>query len=115
MPIKVGLSEKRRERLEKEFKRILPLIKKEGVEKIILFGSFAESCVHKASDMDLIIIKRTSRRFLERIEEFYKKIKPRCGLDLLVYTPEEFEKLKEESPFLKKAVKRGKIIYERRG
>ncbi len=114
MPFKIGLSEKRKERLDKELNRIIPEMKKMGVEKIILFGSMSEGKIHKRSDIDIIIIKKSSKRFLDRLDEFYKKIKPRCAIDFIVYTPEELNKLKLKNSFIRQALKKGKILYETR-
>jgi len=114
MPIKTGLTEERRKRLDEELKRLVPEIIKLDVEKVILFGSLAKGKIHKASDIDLIIVKRTEKRFLDRLDEFYSRLNPRVGVDIFVYTPEEFAEMKDHNPFLKKAIEEGVIIYEKR-
>jgi len=105
----------RKEVLEKELKRILSVLT-EGVppQKVILFGSLAEDRIRKWSDIDLVVIQETDAPFLERIRRLLLRIRPRVGIDLLVYTPEEFEKLCEASPFFREEVlKKGRVIYER--
>jgi predicted nucleotidyltransferase len=114
MGYKIGLSQKRREKLEAELQRIILDIIKLGVEKIILFGSLSSGNVHKSSDIDLIIVKKTEKKFLERLEEFYNYLNLEVGVDILVYTPEEFEEMKENNPFIMSALKHGRIIYERK-
>ena len=113
MGFKAGLAKKRREELENEFKRILPEIIKLGVEKIILFGSLTSQNVHKSSDIDIIVVQRTEKKFLERIQEFYEYLKPRVALDIFVYTPEEFEEMRKWNSFIKSALNKGRVIYEK--
>jgi predicted nucleotidyltransferase len=113
MGYKIGLSQKRKQKLEAELQRIILEIIKLGVEKIILFGSLSSGDVHKSSDIDLIIVKKTEKKFLERLEEFYNYLNPQVAVDILVYTPEEFEEMKKNNPFIITALKHGRIIYER--
>ena len=105
-------SKERKEKLDKELARIISKIKDLYIEKIILFGSTATGKIHDLSDIDLIVIKKTKKRFLARLEEFYSYIKPRCAIDILVYTPEEFAEMAKTNNFIKNAVKHGKILYE---
>lgn len=60
--------------------------------KIILFGSLAEGKVNPYSDIDLVIIKDTRKRFLQRLKEVGLLCKARIGVDYLVYTPRSSEK-----------------------
>ena len=57
-------------------------------EKIILFGSYARGETDEYGDLDFVVIKKTGKRFLERLIEVAKLI----GNDLgngegFVYTP----------------------------
>jgi len=113
MPYRIGLAEKRRRILQEELERILPEIISLNVEKVILFGSLTTGTVGRASDIDLIIIKKTGKGFLERLDEIYKRLKPNVGIDILVYTPEEFEKMSRNNQFIKSALKDGRVLYER--
>jgi len=112
MASRTGLSAKRKEILEKELERILPLLIKLGVKKIILFGSLSVGKVHRSSDIDLLIVQESNQRFLDRLDELYRTIKPNYGIDFFVYTPEEFKEMSEKNLFLKKAVKEGRLLYE---
>lgn len=61
------------------------------VEEAYIFGSHARTQSNAQSDLDLILIKQTPKKFHQRAEEFedlYDSISP--DLDILVYTPEEF-------------------------
>jgi predicted nucleotidyltransferase len=112
MPFKIGLKEERLKRLEKELERIIPMIIRSGAKKIILFGSLARGNIHKGSDIDLIIVKETDKRFLERLDVFYSLLLPRVAMDIFVYTPEEFERMAEENGFIRTALREGKVLYE---
>src|SRR2546422_7585252 len=69
------------------------LIREHEPEKMILFGSAAQGEIHEWSDLDLVVIKRTDKPLLERIEEVLRLVRPKVGLDVLIYTPEEMEDL----------------------
>ena len=112
MPFKTGLAERRRKVLEKELERLLPKIVELDVEKVILIGSMLGK-VHKSSDIDIIVIKKTDKKFLDRLDEFYDHLKPRVAVDILVYTPEEFEKMRRSNQFIRHALKNGRILYEK--
>ncbi|OGF67316.1 MAG: hypothetical protein A2Y62_15930 [Candidatus Fischerbacteria bacterium RBG_13_37_8] len=84
-----------------------------GVEKIILFGSLSSGNIHRSSDIDIIVIKKTQKRFLDRLEEFYQILNPSVGFDLLIYSPQEFNAMKKNNQFITSALKSGKIIYEK--
>lgn len=102
--------------LRDELDRIVQVIKAEyAPEKIILFGSLATARVHEWSDIDLLIIKQTDKRPIDRTMELAGLIKPQIGIDLFIYTPEEYELLlKERYSFVLNIVKTGKTVYEKR-
>lgn len=64
-----------------------------GYERAILFGSAARGDVHEESDIDVIVIKRTALPFVERGKALLLAMPPGPALDVLVYTPEEWERL----------------------
>jgi predicted nucleotidyltransferase len=113
MPFEIGLAEKRKEQLKQELDKILPDIISLGVDKIILFGSLNSNTVHAKSDIDLIIVKNTERRFIDRSDEFYALIRTRLAVDIIVYTPVEFEEMKKNNQFIRFALKNGRVLYER--
>ncbi len=114
MGMRTGLGEKRRRELETELARSLEAIVALGAERVILFGSLATGNVGKASDIDLIIVKETDKRFLDRADEFYLAIDPTKAMDILVYTPQEFEAMQATSSFIRRAVPEGRVLYEAR-
>ena len=109
--------EQRALHLEKELNRMTEiLIREYAPEKLILFGSVAQGDIHEWSDLDLVVIKRTEKPLLERIEEVLRLVRPKVGLDVLVYTPEELESLVDERRVfvLDEIIYKGAVAYERR-
>jgi len=98
--------------LKEELNRIIKIIKGLDIKKALLFGSCVKGNIGKNSDIDLLIIKDTEKRFLDRIDEIIKIIDPKVAVDVIVYTPEEFEKLLKTSSFVRKIAREGRIIYE---
>ena len=100
----------RKEELERGLKKIVERLKKdESIRLILLFGSMARGDVGSASDIDLIVVKETDKKFLDRLDEFYEDAD--IAMDILVYTPDEFERMKKRS-FIKRASEGGVILYE---
>ncbi|MDP2939981.1 MAG: nucleotidyltransferase domain-containing protein [Candidatus Omnitrophota bacterium] len=111
-----ALALQRRNILNKELKRIADIIiKKYSPQKIILFGSLASGNVHEWSDIDLVVIKDTQTRFLDRTEELLLLSRPRVGINIVVYTPYEAKKMIEENRyfFVDEILKKGMVLYER--
>lgn len=104
----------REARLAERMDRVLRGLKAYDADRAILFGSSARGDADAWSDIDLIVIKRTDKRFLDRLAEIISLIEPDFALDVLVYTPEEFDRmLAEDNPLVSTAVAEGKVIYER--
>lgn len=114
--MKLFTVELRKKLLEEELNRIMAILKMSyEPEKVILFGSLAEGKMHEWSDIDLLIIKKTAKRPIDRILEASRLIKPTIGIDLFVYTPEEFDSfIQEKFSFLTDIAKHGKVLYEKR-
>ena len=105
--------EKRKKELISELGRIIDVLKNDKeITLIMLFGSLARGDISRTSDIDMIIVKGTKKRFLDRLDEVYSALVPNVALDILVYTPEEFEAMKGGNAFVINAVKEGKILYE---
>jgi predicted nucleotidyltransferase len=80
-----------------------------SIRKIILFGSAARGDVRCDSDLDLVVVQETDKKFLSRLEPFYRDA--RIAMDILVYTPDEFAAM-QEGIFLKNALQDGVVLYE---
>jgi len=107
--------EKRQATLQKELQRWLPLlIKSFDPEQIILFGSMNRGQVSEWSDIDLVVVQDTDLPFLKRIQQVLRLLRPKVGLDILVYTPEEYATLVQERKFVRdETAAKGKVLYER--
>jgi predicted nucleotidyltransferase len=107
--------DERQRTLEKELGRIVTHVRKAGkAERVILFGSLASGRVHATSDLDVVVVQKSRRAFWSRVLELRRELNPQTGLDLLVYTPEEFETLLRDRPFFRdEIIGRGRVVYER--
>jgi len=106
----------RKENLEKELERTVDIIIKNYFpEKIILFGSLADGNIHEWSDIDLVVIKETKERFIDRSYKINLMTDPKVGMDFIVYTPAEFQRMMDDDNYfvIDEILKRGKVLYER--
>ena len=105
----------RKKDLEKELKRTRNLlIRHYTPEAIILFGSLVHGKIKETSDIDLLVIKRTHKKFTERIGDVLRICKPKIAADFIVYTPQEFLGLQERGDFIKREIiEKGRMIYEK--
>ena len=82
-----------------------------NVQKIVLFGSFAEDRAVPGSDVDILIItKADSRRFIDRIMYYLDAFSELgIGVDVFPYTVDELD-----NPVAVTAIRTGKVLFERR-
>ena len=116
MELDTAVIAQRKEALEKELDRIVAtLIEKYKPEKIILFGSLATGRMHEWSDIDLLIIKETDKRPLDRATDITAMLNyPRIAMDIFIYTPQELKYLmRHGSQFIEEILEQGKVLYEK--
>ena len=95
---------KRKVLLEMELKKIVEaLIAKYKPGKIFLFGSLAEGKIHEWSDIDIVIVKATNKRFMDRLKEVALMCDYSVGVNFFVYTPEEILEAKRKTKALRDA------------
>ena len=82
-------------------------------ERIIVFGSTAANTEDEFSDIDVIVVYRTQKRFLDRLKELYMSWSAPRAVDILAYTPEEYEEMLCTNAFVQDAVAHGETIYEK--
>jgi predicted nucleotidyltransferase len=81
--------------------------------RAVAFGSVARGEADEWSDLDLLIVARTDRPFLERYRDFAGLYDVWPRLDLLVYTPEELARMQaEENPLVTRALAEGVVLHE---
>lgn len=105
----------RKKKLDQELSRIVLTLRKDyKPQKILLFGSLAQGRTHAWSDIDLVVVKATPKRFVERLKEVALLTQPRVGIDFFVYTPEEFQDMiSEPGTFQQKEMfEKGKVLYD---
>ncbi len=85
-------------------------------DRIILFGSRALGTASPDADFDLLVVKQTNRRPLDRRVEVERLLADRAiALDLTVYTPDELRGLfAQGSPFIQDVLATGKVLYMRK-
>lgn len=85
------------------------LKKHHKIEKVILFGSRSRTDYLVDSDYDLIIVSPDFKNmnFLSRISLMYRYWPFDLALEPLCYTPEEFDRKKEQLSIVKVAVEEG--------
>jgi HEPN domain-containing protein/predicted nucleotidyltransferase len=85
-------------------------------DRIILFGSRADDVEREGSDYDLLIIKSTQKRPLQRRIEVDQLLQDRrLAIDFHVYTPEEVWRLYSAgNPFILEITETGRVLYIRK-
>ena len=100
-------------------KRINELVKKLEAyepEQVFLFGSWARGEADEVSDIDLIIIKPTDEDFFDRIRTVMRLLNHPGAVDVLVYTPEEFKRMRKAgNAFIEMILEEGVLLYGKAG
>ncbi len=93
------------------------LIEQYKPDKVILYGSCGKTGHReKGSDVDLLVVKDTNRRLVDRLIEVESLLLDRTlPLDIMVYTPEEMRRLFSlGSPFIEEVLEKGRLLYMRK-
>jgi len=105
---------RRREKCKKLLWESIEIIKQKlgnKVYRISLFDSFPQRA-DLFSDLDILIVMRSDKDFVERTKEIYSTLSLPVDADIVCYTPEGFEKMKE-SPFMKRALEKEIVLYKK--
>ena len=105
------------EKIKNIIDKIVERIKKEyKPKKIVLFGSYAYGKPTEDSDLDLLIIKDTNKRPIDRWIEVKKLLRGASGtfaISPFVYTEKEInERIVIKDFFLEEILEKGKVLYE---
>ena len=102
--------------METRIRRIVKALRPYEPESIYLFGSWARGEADELSDVDIVVIKQTTSPFLSRLREAGALLPLETGaVDLLVYTPEEFESMRRDgNPFAEMIAEEATLIYGRK-
>ncbi len=94
--------------------RLAPVFQQYNVTQAIVFGSVARGEPSPQSDLDLILVMETDRRFLDRYEGIFQELFEAMegpSVDALIYTPAELDRMRGRR-FIAQALAEGKVIYE---
>ncbi len=96
--------------------RIVLKLKSEYLpEKVILFGSYSRGVDDSESDIDLLIIKDTRERLIDRwttVRRILSDPARTVALDTLVLTPHELaDRVARGDQFLAEILQEGKVLY----
>ncbi len=96
-------------------KQYISLLKKNiALDKVILFGSYADGKAHKYSDIDVAIFSNdfNNKNEIEILQDLFRLA---CTIDSriepIAFLPNEIKNTKY-NPILKNIMKKGKIIYQ---
>lgn len=81
-------------------------------KKIILFGSRAYGNPSEDSDIDIAIIKNTTKSFHERLIDLRRLVRTTTPIDFFVFTEKEIAAKKDTNPFLEEILRKGRVVYE---
>ena len=91
------------------------LVQSYGPEKVVLFGSRASGRAQPDSDIDLLIIKETQARFIDRWAEVRGILTDPTrfvALEVLVLTPQELsDRLRVGDQFIEEITRTGRVLY----
>jgi len=104
-----------KDKLKKIEQTIYDLSVKNKAIFALLFGSYARGTATEHSDLDIIFVEETNKPFLSRLDPYFSPLSDLMngGVDVFVYTPDEFKKMKKKF-FIQRALKEGVVIFESR-
>ncbi|MBI3921827.1 MAG: nucleotidyltransferase domain-containing protein [Armatimonadetes bacterium] len=108
-----SLADHRGRRLRTELDRVVErLVALYQPERVIVFGSMVHDQVGDWSDLDIAVIKQTNLPFLDRLLEVSRLVKPRVAADIVVYTPQEYNDMKQDGGSFISEIERGMVVYD---
>lgn len=84
-----------------------------GIMRAIVFGSYARGTQTRKSDLDLVIVMDTKKRFLDRyddVKEIHDHV-PGVHVEMLIYTEHELRAIAHR-PFMRQILREGVVIHE---
>lgn len=115
--IKVPTIDKRKRVPQKAIDQVVEqIVEKFKPQKIILFGSYGRGNPRPESDVDLLVVMKTSDKKINQSLEIRRHLDVMFGLDLVVYTSKRVkERVDMGDWFLRDVLKEGKVLYESSG
>lgn len=110
----IFLKVKRKNSLEEELERLVSQIFSFAPEKIILFKDLAGGKMGRNSEIALLIVGKSQKKFWERVQELMENLQPQMALTLLYLTPQEFKALSDSgNSDFHQILREGRVIYGR--
>ena len=84
-----------------------------GITRAIVFGSYARGTQTRRSDLDLVVVMDTQKRFLDRYEDVkdIHDFVPDVHVELLIYTEDELRAIAHR-PFMRQILREGIVVHE---
>jgi predicted nucleotidyltransferase len=82
-----------------------------GATFVVVHGAVARGTARAGSKLNLIVVAASELPFKERQDYFRGKFKGREPVEMVVYTPAEFNRAKEESTLVQHAMREGRVVY----
>ena len=102
------------QKLDRAPRRIVELLAQlDGVERVSLFGSYAQGRRDLFTDLDVLVVWKTDRALLERLRSLYSLLDVAVDTDVICYTPAEFEEMKDR-PFLRQVLREEVLLFEKK-
>ena len=99
----------------KTVKRFVEKVNKDfSLESAIIFGSRVRGDYFLHSDVDVLLVSKDFEglRFLDRIGKMYDYWSYEYPLEVLCYTPREFEKKRKQIGIVEHAIKQGIRVFQ---
>ncbi len=101
---------RRRAWLEEALPRIVADLVARGARLIVLFGSEGRGERRGTADLDLLVVLESDEPFVERVARLHRELRPGVALDLVAYTPAEFEAVRGR-PFVRRILSEGRVLH----
>lgn len=97
--------------MDLDISSIISSLKGANPQKIVLFGSYASGTPNSSSDIDLLVVVNTDKSFHQRIQELRPLLPKDKAIDLIVLTPQEYQKAKGINPLVTEIDSKGRVLY----
>ncbi len=92
-------------------RRLPALLRAYRINEAYLFGSWGRGDADEASDIDVIVVAPSRRPFVERFRDYPDVWRGApTGIDLLIYTPEEFATQRRVNRFVRHVLREARRI-----
>lgn len=81
------------------------------VRAVYVYGSYAGATVGPWSDLDVLIVRDTTLRRMQRDEDIRRAMTVAVGCDILVVTPEEFREILPGTSMGRSILAQAKLLY----